>query len=81
MTSFVALAIFDCLNAYLGSGNSELGREHFLFYCKVPRSSGNNMIRAKPSLKKGKKNNSEPTPKKNKGEAIPGPTDREYYKR
>lgn len=79
-TSFMALAIFDCLNAYSEYGNSQLGLEHFLFYYQIARSSGNNRVYGKPSPKKNVRTYV-PLPKKGKGKVVLDPTDREFNKK
>lgn len=74
--SFVALTVFNCINAHLVLGGN-LGLGHFLYYFQATRSSRNNRHHRSPQKKVAKDQ-----ARKDKGKAIKvEPVDLENYKK
>lgn len=74
-TLFVALVVFDYINARANQGNGELTLDHFLYYYQAVRSWGNNRPHQSPKKLKGKSHKG-----KDKVEQAT-PIDSEYYKK
>lgn len=74
---FVALAVFDYINACPEMGNGELGLGHFLYYFQAARSFRNNRLHMSLQKKVAKA-----LPRKSKGKDIEIELiDPNYYKK
>lgn len=80
-TSFMALAMFDYINAHPDFGKAKMKLDHFTYYFQLTRSSSNNKVR--PAAKKPWQSPHKPKSKSHKGKGAIEPeaeVDRDYYK-